>query len=278
MRSAGSRSSRSPSPSRAGRRWATSRSATSTTSAPARSGSAEQGRGAPLNGRPLAGPGAEGSDRDPLVRGDHDRFHRRKGRGDARRRRAPTGDGLAGAVALPSRGRPGRRGVLAQAGQFDRHRGGPAPRAGVRLRDRTLRGATLHGGPSRSHRALARRCSCEPGALRGACCGAYGNAEGAAFAAPSCSGRWSAGWTLPAACLPSSAEGSGLAWPGHASPVSQALAVQLAAGALLLNAGAFASFAAPAPRTISARMMKPMPLSSRAIPTMTPNSAICSAM
>ena len=90
---------------------------------------AEQGRGARLNGRPLDGPAAEGSDRDPLLRGDHDRVHRGEGCGNARGRRAPAGDGLARAVALPPRCRPGRRGVLAQAGPVDRHRGGSAPRA-----------------------------------------------------------------------------------------------------------------------------------------------------
>ena len=58
--------------------------------------------------RPLAGPRRK-SDRDPLLRGDHDRLHRREGSGDARRRGAPAGDGLARPVAVPPRCRQGRR-------------------------------------------------------------------------------------------------------------------------------------------------------------------------
>ena len=42
---------------------------------------AERGRGAFLNGRPLDRPAAEGPDRDPLLRGDDDRVHRRAGAG-----------------------------------------------------------------------------------------------------------------------------------------------------------------------------------------------------
>ena len=80
--------------------------------------------------RPAAdGTVAEGPDRDPLLRGDHDRLHRGEGCGDARCRGAPARDGLTRAVALSPRCRPRRRGVLAQAGPVDRHRGGAAPRA-----------------------------------------------------------------------------------------------------------------------------------------------------
>ena len=52
---------------------------------------AERGRGARLNGRPLDGPAAEGPDRDPLLRGDDDRVHRREGAGDARGRASACG-------------------------------------------------------------------------------------------------------------------------------------------------------------------------------------------
>ena len=90
---------------------------------------AEQGRGARLNGLPLTGP----SPKDPIeilsFEATTTAFIAEKAAGDARRRGAAAGDGLAGAVALPPRGRPGRRGVLAQAGAVDRHRGGAAARA-----------------------------------------------------------------------------------------------------------------------------------------------------
>ena len=65
---------------------------------------AERGAGARLNGRPLDGPAAEGSDRDPLLRGDDDRLHRRAGSRRPWCRAAAARDGIPGAFSLPSRG------------------------------------------------------------------------------------------------------------------------------------------------------------------------------
>ena len=107
----------------------------------------------------------------------------------ARGRRAPAGDGLAGALALPPRRRSRRCRLLAEAGALDRHRRRSAARARARLRDRAVRGPALRRCPARSRRTLARRRRCDPGAVRRARRGALRQAEGAAFAAPSCSGR-----------------------------------------------------------------------------------------
>jgi len=87
-------------------------------------------------------------------------------------------------------------------------------------------------------------------------------------------------WDVPRSLPPVAAGGRrARVASGHASRMSHALSAQLAAGAVVLsNAGTFFSFVAAAPRTLSARMMKPMPLSSSAIPTMIPKRAICSAM
>ena len=88
-----------------------------------------------------------------------------------------------------------------------------------------------------------------------------GNVEGAAFAAPSCPGRSEHSLDIPPACLPR--------WPGsaraRASPTPSRLRQpppEQRACTLRLPA----AFLAPAPRTISARMMNPIPLSSNAIP------------
>ena len=75
----------------------------------------------------------EGRDRDPLLRGDDHRRGRREGRG-RRRRRLPAADhGLARALALPPRGRPRRRRLLAEARALGRHRRGAAARPGAGL-------------------------------------------------------------------------------------------------------------------------------------------------
>ena len=99
----------------------------------------------------------EGRDRDPLLRGDDDRRGRRQGRGRRRSRVSPADHGLARDLALPSRRRPSRRRLLAEACPLGRHRRGAAPRAGSRARDRPLRGTPVRGGAARSDRALPRR-------------------------------------------------------------------------------------------------------------------------
>ena len=93
---------------------------------------AERGHGARLGGEPLDGPGPketveilalEGTTTEAIadvvsgLRGVAQRVRR---------------DGLAGAVALPSRCRTGRRGLLPEAGALDRHRSRPAPRPRAR--------------------------------------------------------------------------------------------------------------------------------------------------
>ena len=102
---------------------------------------AERGGGARLNGAPLDRRAAEGPDRAARARGDADR---------PRRRHAPPLVGLvhrlrdlrlARALALPSRRRPRRRGLLAEAGALGRHRRRAAARPRARLRDRAARGA-----------------------------------------------------------------------------------------------------------------------------------------
>ena len=227
---------------------------------------AERGRGARLERPAARRPAAEGPDRDPLVRGDDDRVHRRQGLVAARGRGAPAGDGLARALALPPRRRPGRRGVLAEGGALDRHRGGPAARARARLRDRAVRGSAVRRGAARSRGPLARRRGCDAGALRRDRRGAPGNAEGAACAAPSCSGRSEHLSGSPCSRPPAgcgcgperlrSRRPAAVRWAGRLSPPASSLL----------------------PRTVSARITKPMPLSRSAIPTTSPKSAICSAM
>ena len=130
---------------------------------------ATRGGGAQLNGRALGARAAEGRDRDPLLRGDDDRRGRRQGRGRRRSRVSPADHGLARDLALPSRRRPSRRRLLAEAGALGRHRRRPAPRPRGRARDRPLRGAPVRGGAARPGRALARRRGGNARAVRGAC-------------------------------------------------------------------------------------------------------------
>ena len=241
---------------------------------------AERGCGVRLNGRPLTGPAAEGSDRDPLLRGDNDRLHRRAGSRRPWRRAAAARDGIPGAVSVPSRGRKGRRGLLAQGGAVDRHRRGAAARPRAGIRDRAVRGSAIRVGAPRSQGALSRRRSRHARAVPDAGRGAPATLKGAAFAAPSCMLReverpLDMPSSLPPVC--------GWTGPGSRPLRSRARCPvpwlpQLAAAAVRSNAGACFSFLAPTPRMPSARMMKPMPLSSRAIPTTSPNRAICSAM
>src|SRR5579864_8568532 len=85
---------------------------------------------------------AERADRDPHVRGDADVARRRARRRVLRNRPPPAGDGVARTLALPSRGRPRRRRVLAEGGALGRHRGRPAALPRGRPAGRALRRPT----------------------------------------------------------------------------------------------------------------------------------------
>src|SRR5581483_6708354 len=103
---------------------------------------------------------AEGPDRDPLLRGDAHVAHRPR-RAEGRRARVPAAHhGLARALALPSRRRPRRRGVLAEGRAVGRHRRGTAARARSRASDRALRrSAPVRRGRARSRGTFTCRCS-----------------------------------------------------------------------------------------------------------------------
>ena len=118
---------------------------------------AERGRGAFLNGERLGAVRAEGRDRDPLVRGDHDRPGRGQGSRDGRDRVPPPDHGLARNLALPPRRGSRRRRLLAQARTLGRHRGRPAARARVRPRDRAVRGPAVRVGSARPRRTFTSR-------------------------------------------------------------------------------------------------------------------------
>ena len=124
----------------------------------------ERGGGAWLNGRPLD-TAAQGSDRDPLLRGNDDRVHRRPGSRHGRSGGPAPGDGIARPFPLSPRRGARRRRLLAEAGALDRHRRGTAAGARAWPRDRALRGAAVRGRAARSRGTLPRRRGGDPGAL-----------------------------------------------------------------------------------------------------------------
>ena len=254
------------------RRWATSPSAMSTTSAPARSGWRSAGR-RPAERPPADEPAAEGSDRDPLLRGDDDRLHRRRAPallGVAERLRVMGSLALslchlaAGRVDAVCSLKAARSIDIAAAQLLVRERGyaielfedPPFAAAPLDL-DGPL--ARRRGRHARALRHARRRA---PGTLKGRLCRPFMLREVGALV----------GRALQPASrvrLTERARAS-VASPRPAWRLSSPRRRALERGAFLLLG--------PAPRTISARMMKPMPLSSSAIPTIRPNSAICSAM
>ena len=119
---------------------------------------AERGRGAQLDGRPLESPGPK----DPIeilsFEATTTAYIAERAPALVGSARASPGDGLARALALPSRGRACRRRLLAEAGTVDRHRRGPAARARARLRNRAVRRSATRDAP-RSTSSGARESS-----------------------------------------------------------------------------------------------------------------------
>ena len=134
---------------------------------------AERGHGAP---RRRAARRTSG--RRATTRSSRSRERRPSDRGRrlcAPRRRPPgPGDGLAGAFAVSSGCRTGRRGLLPQAGALDRHRSRAAPRPRARPRDRALQGplpsvtrcSTSASARGSSRPASAAQCAALASALR----------------------------------------------------------------------------------------------------------------
>ena len=126
---------------------------------------AERGGGAFLDGEPLGG----SRPKDPIeilaLRGNDERGDRRLSSPRSAAGAASASDGLARALALPPRGRPGRRRLLAEARSLGRHRGRAAPRARAGSRDRALRRPAVRRGrprPRQRSRVSRRRRSCAP--------------------------------------------------------------------------------------------------------------------